>query len=342
MALEKIELTNYQGHEKSVIKFSPGVTVLTGSTDSGKSSIIRALGAVCFNNLAGESEIRNMTEMFNVKLFVDGHTIERERGKENLYRLDGKDLKAFRSDVPDDVSVLLNMDEGNMQGQDDPYFLLSDSAPEVGRKLNAVVNLEQMSETMQTVEQRRKTVNKEIETDNFKINQFIAQISELDWIEICELEIDEYERFFTIWNRNRETIESIGQMIDEIITIDKEMGTYENLDIQLELIAVLEDLFVEKQVVDNQLGTLDDLVEEYLSLPDDENNYEGILADIEVLNNLITDREKIHEVLYNCQSIIKSYQEFGEMIIDLEKERFELQTELDDELEVCPLCGRSE
>ena len=41
--ISRLTLTNFQGHSHTVVDFSKGFNCLVGSTNSGKSSILRAL-----------------------------------------------------------------------------------------------------------------------------------------------------------------------------------------------------------------------------------------------------------------------------------------------------------
>jgi exonuclease SbcC len=140
--LESLTLENFQAHKKLVIQFDRRVTVIVGPSDTGKSSIIRALGWVAFNRPGGDQFIRHGAKLASATLHVDGQVIVRSRSKsENLYLLDGAEFKAFGNDVPADIKALLKIDEINFQDQHDSPFWFSETAGEVSRQLNQIVNL---------------------------------------------------------------------------------------------------------------------------------------------------------------------------------------------------------
>jgi exonuclease SbcC len=52
--ITQLNITNFQSHVKSVLKLSPGINVICGPSDSGKSAIIRGLRWVIENQPTGK------------------------------------------------------------------------------------------------------------------------------------------------------------------------------------------------------------------------------------------------------------------------------------------------
>jgi len=123
--------------------------VIVGPSDNGKSAIFRAICWVLYNRPLGEAfrsywaEKTKVTTLFTTP---DGTTkkIVREKGKKfNGYRLDGLDMQAVGSGVPDQVLKAHGMDqELNVQSQIDPFFLIQSSSGEVAKYFNRVAQLE--------------------------------------------------------------------------------------------------------------------------------------------------------------------------------------------------------
>ena len=112
--LEQLQIQNFQAHSKLRLEFAPGITTIVGPSDTGKSSIIRALRWVATNQPGGEAFIRYGTKGCTVRLTVDGHTVTRRRkrgGDVNTYHLDDDEFKAFGRGVPDTVAEFLNLPE---------------------------------------------------------------------------------------------------------------------------------------------------------------------------------------------------------------------------------------
>lgn len=150
--IERLTIRNFQRHRRRTIKFHKRCTTFVGSTDSGKSTALRALQWVAFNQPAGSEYRRWGTKRTKVILTIDGHKITRARsGSQNVYTLDRKKFVAFKSDVPPEIAKLLNVSPENFQGQFDGVFWLSDSAGAAAKRLNAVINLGQIDSALATV-----------------------------------------------------------------------------------------------------------------------------------------------------------------------------------------------
>src|SRR6185503_10180498 len=113
MKLESLKLENFQCHGSTTISFSPTITTIKGPSDVGKSSILRALGWICLNNIPGEEFIKEGEKETGVTLDIstgkgEDWKIVRIRGKHtNTYELDGEEFKAFGTSVPQPIADLL-------------------------------------------------------------------------------------------------------------------------------------------------------------------------------------------------------------------------------------------
>ena len=140
--IEKLVLRNFQAHKKCTIVFDPKITVVVGDSDVGKSAIIRALSWVILNRPDGDSFINWNADTATAMLHVDGKVILRTRGKGgNHYQLDDTEFTAFGKGVPEKVTALLRTADINLQEQHASVFWFSESAGEVSRQLNAIINL---------------------------------------------------------------------------------------------------------------------------------------------------------------------------------------------------------
>ena len=161
-----LELKDFQRHKSLLIKFSPLITTILGETDIGKSAILRALRWACQNVPSGEEFIRSGSKSTSVRLEAVNSSDKRlviVRSKEpgeNLYQLGKKEYRAFGMGVPQDISQVLQVPDINFQGQHDAPFWFSESAAEVSRQLNAVIDLsiidESLSRIAATVRQSRE------------------------------------------------------------------------------------------------------------------------------------------------------------------------------------------
>ena len=177
--LESLELFNFEAHERRLIEFSPTLTTLCGKTDSGKSSIVRALRWVTMNVPAGTPFMRWGTAYVRAILKFDGHLLIRRAGDKNVYKLDGKKSAAFGRNVPDGIASLLNISDLNFQRQIEGPFWLSQSAPQVSRELNAIIDLGVIDEVMAYVASKARQAKAAVEVCQERIDSAQKQLDSL-------------------------------------------------------------------------------------------------------------------------------------------------------------------
>ena len=151
MPLEKLHIRGFQKHADLTVEFDPACTTILGPTDSGKSAIVRALRWLATNRPAGDAFQKRGTAETVVELRVDGKKITRRRGSDNVYKLDKQKFAAMGARVPEPVAELLNISDINFAGQFDAPFWLADSPGEVSRRLNAIVDLGVIDDTLANV-----------------------------------------------------------------------------------------------------------------------------------------------------------------------------------------------
>ena len=152
MRLLRAVIRNFQRHRRLVLRFAH-VTTLVGPTDAGKSAVLRALRWASLNDTIGTDFVRDGARRASVSLIVRERKrkwiVRRTKGSgTNLYQINGVNYKAFGSQPPDDVRALLRLDTLNFQDQHDGPFWLGETAGEVSRRLNAVVDLSVMDEAL--------------------------------------------------------------------------------------------------------------------------------------------------------------------------------------------------
>ena len=159
---KSLELKNFQSHKDTRLDFGPGVNVIIGTSDSGKSSIFRGLRWLMYNRPLGDSFCSHWAkkEATSITLEMDNNTITRSReNNKQKYLLDGLELTAFKTDVPDEVSQALNIDSVNFEQQFDRPFLLDNSPGEVAQYFNKIAHLEKIDLSLKQLHQKNRVNN---------------------------------------------------------------------------------------------------------------------------------------------------------------------------------------
>jgi DNA repair exonuclease SbcCD ATPase subunit len=193
--LEELRIQNFQKHEKLLIKFDKRVTVIVGSSDAGKSAILRALWWVLANTPSGTSFVRDGQKGTTVRAVLDGVPVVRKRGKDtNTYQVgEGQVLKAFGVNPPTQVSDLANVGPDNMQGQHDAPYWFTESAGQVSRNLNAIIDLSVMDDAVATVKQKVNKARQQTETSMELMALHKRRKKELGWVGNADAALSQIE-----------------------------------------------------------------------------------------------------------------------------------------------------
>lgn len=159
MKLKSVRLCYFQNHKDTTIRFHSGVNAIVGSSDVGKSAILRALRWVFHNEPSGDDFCSHWAGDYPTRVIVklsSGVKIERHKGKginKYVLRQDGKAhvFKSFKTSVPEPIASLFPLSDLNWQNQLDEVFALSSSPAELGRALNEVANLDEIDLALSNV-----------------------------------------------------------------------------------------------------------------------------------------------------------------------------------------------
>ena len=213
--LQKVILENFQAHEYSEIEFSEGINVISGASDQGKSSVIRAIRWVLENRPSGWAFRRyNSNGPTRVTLIFDtGKIVKSRSDTENNYKVykgESKkpvELKALRSDVPEEVKEISGFGEYNIQQQFGTSFLIDDSAGEVAKKINQlsgvsiIDNILKETNSRIRAEKSKETATKELLGKLIKSKDAFKNLKraekQLKVIEEMHNETEEFKDFHT-------------------------------------------------------------------------------------------------------------------------------------------------
>jgi chromosome segregation ATPase len=183
--IKKIKIASFQSHLLTELPLSKGINVIQGSSNSGKSSIIRAINWAVHNKPAGDSFIHHdtpATKGATVTLELTDTTVSRHRSsKQNVYRKDDQEYAALK-DVPE---LGLNMSELNIQKQLDAPFMMTVSAGEVARSLNSLMDMEQIDQSIQNINRAASQTQQTIKEDEARLEEMLdglKQFKNLDEI----------------------------------------------------------------------------------------------------------------------------------------------------------------
>lgn len=216
--LISLELWDFQRHEHVKVRFDPRLTVLVAPNGGGKSTLIRALRWVAFNRPLGDSVMRWGACGAKVCLTTEECKVVREKcDGVNNYRLgSGKPFDAVGTSVPDRVSKLLRLEEVNFQAQIATPLWLTQSAAEVAREMNRVVDLEVIDRAMSFAQSKSKAITAEVKVLTGILEDAEERARSLQWVthaeRLLQLAQDRTEQA----RAARQRAEGMSRLVEEI------------------------------------------------------------------------------------------------------------------------------
>lgn len=292
--IKRIEIENIQAHEKTTINLRDGITAITGSSDSGKTAIFRALNWIFFNRPLGSDILAShwardskgvVAKPVSATIELsDGAIVTRRRTKtENQYIVtrDGETQKydAVRGDVPDDVKRVLKINSTNVQNQLDAPFLLSSTAGDVAKYFNGVVNLDVIDASLSRIDSMRRENKREIERAEKTLAEKKSALEKMDWIDRAKNAYAEYKKVADAYDATVKNRESLATLIK---TVKRMKRALPPIDGAREAIEIYENIENEIAEVSRRKKTLSALHEKITDALSREVAAEKVIAETEL------------------------------------------------------------
>lgn len=368
----KVHIKNYQAIKDAKLEFLPGITVIVGNSNNGKSSIIRAIESA-INNKGGSSFINYDADECIVTIEDNGNKViwtkSRKQGKSS-YNLNGEELNKIGQKQLEEVGELLNMQEVyvnnekirlNFWKQLDFPFLVGKSPYQLFDFISRSKEQELILSFQETNETNLKDINKEISNINSNIDLRTKDISSIE---------DELKNLEKFNNFDTKTFELMLEMSSKIKQLFKTKDYYESSIKQTKnkliegknMLITLEEKLTKVETIYNNLKAInkerEGLVNKLVNLKTIKENISKTELSIQALstNKLEDNLNKLGPIiseytkLLNINSSLKNL--FNEEMITKEnikiiKEQLYTNkkiinnciTELN-KFDNCPLCGQ--
>ncbi|WP_143298556.1 AAA family ATPase [Carboxydothermus islandicus] len=297
MYLEKLILVNFQSHKYSEFNFAPGLNVIVGESDRGKTAVIRALRWLFYNEPKGSEFIRvGEKEARVTAYFSNGLIVSRERSdRKNRYVLikPGEApvvFEKFGQDVPPEISEVLGVQKIrldkdwevalNLSTQLEPPFLLFESATRKAKAIGQFQGVHLLDYAAKNVSRDIRNIDEEIRYKNTEIAALKEKLEEFS---------DLPHLFARLNNlKTRKFIaKSVVERLNNLTTLRESLEQvrlkiHENKDIVKKLGVVSVEKF----------GKIEALYKRYQELLKLKESYTGILQKkreaLEILNHTLT------------------------------------------------------
>lgn len=213
MSIESIMIKGFQSHVNSTFRLSPGLTVITGPTDSGKTAIIRAIRWIVFGEPSGETFINETVGEATVEITLTHQacvTKNRRKGK-TVYGITYPDntVQFFETAaVPDEVTALLGITKQtfgdfetalNFAYQLEAPFLISEPPSAGAKVLGKIAGTEVVDLAVKAVAKETYAARQEISTAKKEIERIEADLLQYELeaikeqLDSCEFLLGQYD-----------------------------------------------------------------------------------------------------------------------------------------------------
>ena len=359
--IKKIEIQNFQAHDDTTLDLSPGVNIIAGVSDSGKSSILRACRWLILNKPVGSHFQSDFVDKDKVKTIVkftvDNQIFTRSKDKSfNGYIYSEKivhgsvDIKetfeALKGDVPDKFKEELNLSTLNIQSQHDGHFLLNDTAGDVAKKLNQLVGLDIIDLSLKNINTIVKSANQEASNATNSAIEKEQAISRYKNVDDLLVQVSVIEKILFDLNKHKESQNKLQQIIGGLSRTEEDIEEFtskikKEVDLD-EIINLIKDKEETEEVLSElnlsiiNIQNINKIIEKDTTLTDNTNKINKIFCKIEEI-------QKSKKIINNLKSLIDSEQRLENKIENLSRKVFNKTKKYEKimkELKICPLCNQ--
>jgi exonuclease SbcC len=306
--IEAVGIENFQSHKGTNIVLSPGVNVFKGRSHAGKSVIIRAIRWALLNQPRGTNFVSHFkkkkdTTSVGIEFSDGGHVVRQRRGTTvNGYESSVGDFEAMRSDVPDEIKTVTQMNAINVQMQGDPYFMLNMTPGKVAKELNKLVGLDIIDKTIGRLNKLQNEATAKVNVLEDMVENEKEELEDLSFVDDLEVRVKEIE---TLWDE-----------YNKLLTRK----------------SCLEDMKEKLQELDSDIREID----EWLTIKEP---YDELVALVEQHVSLLEDHNNLKKLYADMQRAEKTWRNADSRVVQLNKQLSELKKSKEYQTSFCRYCG---
>jgi len=347
--IEKLEIQNFQSHKYTELEFSPGVNVIIGPSDSGKSSIIRALRWVIWNRPLGDAFVSHWAEETTVAIKTNDCVVERFKGKGgDKYMLltdDGMEVlefKAFGTAPPDEILEALDLSELNVQNQHDNAFLISNSPGEVSRHFNKIANIDKIDSSLRAVESWVRSINQNITAIEHELERDKDKLKSFDYLDKLEAEIEVLEQLESKVNQTINQKLTILNLIESVEEVEEEIKEHSDILSMEGLVTEILELYEQRTEQFEKYSKLKTISLNLSNCRKEIKEHQAILKDQGQVDLVLGLYNKVNETqtqVNKLQALLNKEEETDRKILSAEGVLEDLETKWHENMpDICPLC----
>jgi exonuclease SbcC len=228
-SISSLHIRGFQSHVDTLLELHPGMNILIGPSDSGKTAIQRAIRWASHNEPLGDGYVNAKTGKASVSMALsDGGSVVRFRASGNAYEVNGQRLEGFGTRVPDEVIIATGMHKAafgddaiwlNYSAQLDAPFMLSETAGQSARMLGKIAGTEdldlagKLTNSDLIKERSTRSARQELAT------KLAAQLLDYMYLDSAEVLLEQAQALWQTHQQNKTQVERLRKIGGRLLQI---------------------------------------------------------------------------------------------------------------------------
>lgn len=349
--IKSIVLKNFMSHKDSYLELDPGLNVITGDNEAGKSNVLRGIDWIVNNRPSGDSMCSHWGGETMAGVIVDGKLVQRYRleNGQNLYTIthengEEEEFRAFGKGVPYEIHKLLNIRPVNMHSQMDGPFLLNQSPADVARYFNEIVNLDVIDRAIKGITKILNTDRDDLARTEAREGQLRDSVSEYDWLgeaEGCVVKLEATQKQLRSLDRD---IADLAHLTGLVLELEEELLSFNEIIQHEENILRLEYHRQMANTLAADCHDLDRLVTRTYELQLEEAKCQDVLAfedELDILLEMEDEVKKGDEEILELQRLMNRQMQLQGRLEEYTIKLQDLKLLWDKLMpDTCPLCDK--
>jgi len=342
--IQRINITNFQSHRDTTLDLSPGVNVIVGPTDCGKTAIIRALRWLKDNRPTGEAFRSTWGGETKVDVVAENQHWFRSKDKDNHYHYNGTTFAAFGTEVPHEIRKSLNLDDINLQMQMDSPFLISSSPGEVAAFFNQIAHLEKIDIGLKSLNSTIKKLGYAQESYETQAEQVLKDLSRFEHLDKAEADLEVLEQMEGDRLRVIKSSLDLQKVVDQLNAVDDQLLDVEHAALLEDPVNEILEMYDEGEQIRADRMALSSNVEEIREINEHIQELETLTdlkKEVDQILRMWEARDALVKQMASIYTMSKELKDHENGILDIGLELRDMEKQFHKEMpEVCPLCGK--
>lgn len=258
--IQKIKIKNFQSHHDTEIEFGPGINVITGTSDAGKTGILRAIMFVLYNQTDAGFQTLN-SEFVEVSVyFSNGTVVTRKKNQKSMNIVSAnnsswdKEIKhtnfgrTYDKEIKDALGnpPVFNNEPLAYSDQNSPLYMLGMSPKELSTYISSLIGVEDYAAATVILNKANNSTDKIIKEKKTNVDKYEKDLEEFSDLESKLSDLEALEQVYEKYSTQSSILSNANKLKSDIrSTHDKYKDAKAKIQNKIQPIVDLEESILE-------------------------------------------------------------------------------------------------